>query len=394
MRKRIIPLGIICFVVLPFFHAGYCRAAEPKVPKLTVFYSPTCHSCQEAKRDLMPKIEREFGNRIVVEYLDITDLQNYKFMLGLQEKYLAGEKKILPVFFMGGNFLDGADDLEKRLPLLIRESLGREVKEELDVPRVDLIGRFAAFKPLAVAAAALLDGINPCAFTVIVFFVSFLAVQGYRKKELAWIGLSFIFAVFITYLLIGLGIFDFIYRLKGFRLALRVINSSIGIFSILLGALCLYDFFRFRKTRQTEGMVLQLPKSIKARIQGVIGLHYRARGQTGEGPKQGPHVLRLVSSAFVTGSLVSILEAVCTGQVYLPTITFVLKTTRLKLEALGYLLLYNFIFIVPMLAILILALLGVTSGQFAHFFKKHLLAVKMLMALLFFGLGVLLIWRV
>jgi cytochrome c biogenesis protein CcdA len=91
--------------------------------------------------------------------------------------------------------------------------------------------------------------------------------------------------------------------------------------------------------------------------------------------------------------LVSLLEAVCTGQVYLPTISFVLKSTTLKLEALGYLLLYNFMFIAPLVVIFVLALLGTSSQQFSGFLKKHLGLIKILMVILFFGLGVYLFWR-
>jgi len=50
-------------------------------------------------------------------------------------------------------------------------------------------------------------------------------------------------------------------------------------------------------------------------------------------------------------------------------------------------------FVVPLLVIFILALIGVTSGQFYQFLKKHLLAIKVLMAVLFFGLGIYLILR-
>jgi len=95
----------------------------------------------------------------------------------------------------------------------------------------------------------------------------------------------------------------------------------------------------------------------------------------------------------ITGFLVSLLEAVCTGQTYLPTITFILKTTTLKLHALAYLVIYNLMFVVPLFIIFIFALLGITSGQFSNFLKKHLLLIKLLMAILFFGLGIFLIWR-
>jgi cytochrome c biogenesis protein CcdA len=79
--------------------------------------------------------------------------------------------------------------------------------------------------------------------------------------------------------------------------------------------------------------------------------------------------------------------------VYLPTIAFVLKASPLKLQALGYLLLYNIMFIVPLIVIFVLALMGTTSSQFSAFLKKHLGLIKIFMAVLFFSLGIFLIWR-
>jgi cytochrome c biogenesis protein CcdA len=51
-------------------------------------------------------------------------------------------------------------------------------------------------------------------------------------------------------------------------------------------------------------------------------------------------------------------------------------------------------FVVPLFAVFLLALLGITSQQFSQAFKRHILTVKMLMAVLFFVLGIFLIWRV
>jgi cytochrome c biogenesis protein CcdA len=156
--------------------------------------------------------------------------------------------------------------------------------------------------------------------------------------------------------------------------------------------LAIYDFFKFKKSGKTEGLALQLPQAVKNQIHSVIGLHYRKTGDKNE-EIRALLIFRLILSAFVSGFLVSILEAICTGQMYLPTITFVLKTSHLKLQALGYLLLYNLMFVLPLFVIFILALFGTTSRDFSCFLNKHLLTVKILMAILFFSLGIFLIWK-
>ena len=371
--------------------------------KLIVFYSPSCQLCHQIKETVIPDLENEFEGVLVVEYLDTSDMENYKFLLSLRQRFNPGMKIRVPTFFFKDRLISYEElmpksgfvqqNISRNLRIFIEASL-KKSHEEMGVKGIDLLSHFRDFTPLAVISAGLIDGVNPCAFTVIVFFMSFLALQGYRRRELIFIGTGFIFSVFLTYLLIGLGLFNFLYRIKGFWIVTRIFNVSIGALSILLGFFALYDFVKYRKTQETEGLLLQLPAAVKRHIQYVIGLHYRktALSSSGEAGAQ-KHIFRLTCAAFVTGFLVSLLEAVCTGQTYLPTISFILKTTALKGQALFYLLLYNFMFIMPLGAIFVLALMGVTSQQFASFLKKHLLTIKILMAILFFGFGIFLIWR-
>ncbi|MDD5156413.1 MAG: hypothetical protein PHF11_08050 [Candidatus Omnitrophica bacterium] len=388
MKKiKIIAFGLF-FLILPSLAHAEEKAAAPR--KLIVFYSPGCHRCTQIKAEVLPEIEKRFAGRVQLEYRDIDDIGNYKLLLALEKSRNVKIKNSLPVFYFEGNFLNGEGRVRERLSRLISRTLVFSLPQsEFSLPHIDLIKRFGSFEPLAVMSAGLVDGINPCAFTVIVFFISFLALQGYRKKELAFIGLSFIISVFLTYLFIGIGIFGFLYRMKNFWLVARIFNISIGLLSIVFGVFALYDFYKFKKTGRTEGLALQLPPAVKNRIHSVIGRYYRKN--KGDKAVISRPLLSLILAALATGFLVSILEAVCTGQVYLPTITFVLKTSPLKLQALVFLLLYNLMFILPLFVILILALFGTTSGQFSGFLKKQILTVKILMALLFFSLGIFLI---
>ena len=128
--------------------------------------------------------------------------------------------------------------------------------------------------------------------------------------------------------------FSFFYRLKRFWFLVKIINYSIGVFSIIIGILTVYDFFKFMKTRQTEGLVLQLPKGIKDQIHKVIGLFGRVVNKSTGITSERKSYYKMIVSALVAGFLVSLLEAVCMGQAYLPTISFILKASPLKLQAL------------------------------------------------------------
>lgn len=386
--SRVVP--ILLLLLFLSFIFSFCSAYG--VRKLIVFYSPNCHRCIQIKNEVMPDIEKDFKGLIDIEYSDIAKIENYKLLLSLKEKYKSNIEISLPVFYIEGHFLSGKGQVKENLQSLIAKSLRNPVREG-HLPPIDLVAHFKGFKPLAISSAGLIDGINPCAFTVIVFFISFLALQGYRKRELVIIGLSFISAVFLTYLLIGIGVFAFLYNLKGFWLVSRIFNISIGIFSILLGILAICDFFKLKRTGSGEGLFLQLPQAVKNQIHSIIGLHFRKQKNAKAQTASRPRIFILLISTLVTGFLVSVLELVCTGQVYLPTITFILKTAPLKLQALGYLLLYNLMFITPLLIIFLFALLGTTSQAFAKFLKQRLALTKIILAILFLGLGLFLVWR-
>lgn len=390
MRRVFLFCLFLCILFVPL------RAEDSQRRTLTVFYSPTCNNCHTVETQVINDIEERYSGSITVIRKDVNELDHYTELIGLREQYGVGpeEKFDLPVLFFNGAMLTSLSEIVREMPGLLAQS-------DPDIPpptqaegEVDLLGRFKRFHPVAIASAGLVDGINPCAFTVIVFFISFLALQGYRKRELVTIGLSFILAVFATYLAIGLGIFNFLYELQGFWVVTRLLNCAVGIMSIGLGGFALYDIVVFLRSGKTEGMLLQLPTAVKQRIHSVVGHFYRrdAAEKTGSDPAR-PSLGRLIFSALATGFLVSLLEAVCTGQMYLPTIVFVLKSGELRFRAFQYLLLYNVLFVVPLVIVFLLSLLGTTSADFARFMRRHLVFTKIIMAVIFFMLGVFLLRR-
>ncbi|MCK9595267.1 MAG: thioredoxin family protein [Candidatus Omnitrophica bacterium] len=388
MIKKIIILNLFSLCIA----TGLSAAPATEKPKLVLFHSVTCHECAQVRDELLPGIREKYKNNIDIEYRDIADIENYKLLLGLKERYKVTAQLRVPVIFIAGKFLSGKQAITSGLDDLILQASVVSPGSAANNPEVDLVGYFLGFTPLAVVSAGLIDGINPCAFTVIVFFISFLALQGYRRRELLVIGVSFIFAVFLTYLLLGLGLFSFFYSLKGFWIIRRGVNLAVGGLSLCLAVLAFWDFLKYKRTGNTEGMSLQLPQAVKNRIRAVIGRHYR-KPKDGVVPVSQKHILSLVLSALISGFLVSILEAVCTGQVYLPTIAFVLKAAPIKLQAWGYLLLYNLMFILPLVAVFVFSMMGASSQDFSRVLKKNFLAVKILMAALFFSLGAFIIWR-
>lgn len=100
--------------------------------------------------------------------------------------------------------------------------------------------------------------------------------------------------------------------------------------------------------------------------------------------REGARQRHFVVAAFVTGVVISFLELACTGQVYLPTIAYMMEQGRLS--AVGWLLIYNPAFVLPLVIIFILSYFGLTSEALMVFQKKHTALVRLGTALLFLAL--------
>lgn len=364
--------------------------------RVMVFYSPGCRACMEVERDILPDIEKKYGDSIAVEQYDISLTRNYEQMMRLERLYGVEEGGYVPEVIVSKYVLKGKEEILSGLSAAIQKALvesGVKKNEFLasqaakySPPALDLIlSRFKSFSMYAVMTAGLLDGINPCAFTTIVFFISFLALGGYRRKEVFFAGMSFAVAVFIAYLLIGLGIFRFLRVLKGFSYVAMGVNIIIGGFAFLLGIVSLIDYIRFKRTNDAKAIMLKLPQSIKNRIHSVIGSDFRTEKDAKK------NVLKIIWIAFTAGFMVSILESFCTGQVYLPTIAFVLRIPDKKISAFIYLIIYNIAFITPLVIVFLLGLFGATSKVFSRFMERRMGLVKLSTAALFFILGATLI---
>lgn len=380
----------VFFTFVTLFSASLYGAEKTNKQELVFFYSLSCDKCIRIKDFIMPQIEKQFEGSIDIVYKDIADIENYKELLELKKTYSKDEKVSFPVLFLSGNFIDErdlkGDEAEAKISNFV-SSIDRRKAHGEAAKSITPLDHFMSFTLPAVAAAGLIDGINPCSFTVMVFFISFLSLQGYNRKTILVSGCAFILASFLTYILIGLGLFAPLHALKGYSSFTLAINVAVGSLSIGLGIISIYDAIIFLKTKRPEDSILKLPVRIKNRIHRLVGAGFRKK-DGGELPLSFDRgVFKLFMASLAIGFSISVFESVCTGQLYLPTIIFVLKTAPHKLQALYYLLTYNVMFIVPLAGVFLLAIAGVSSQGFAGIFKRYFLIIKILLALLFLGLG-------
>lgn len=380
--KAIYPLvGVLVFLALlmptggRLVQSGGASEDAAKV-YLAFFGDPGCPPCDDAW-DTITQLGQEYSNLEARRFNFIVE-ENLELALALENLYnVPGHPKRL--VFIGDNYLSGDNITEGNLRSLIEKysQTGTEPPWEMVEPTEDiLVEEFRGWGVLTVITAGLADGINPCAFAVVVFFVSYFAYLGRKRREIMLVGVSFILAVFLTYLLVGIGILLFVRELEAYPLMSSVVRISIAGLAIAFGSLSLYDYYLFRK-RGAKAMKLQMPRALKRRTHAIIRKTRRAAF--------------IIPFAFAVGIVISLFELGCTGQIYVPTIAYVMGEPGLQVQAFLYLILYNLMFILPLLAIFGLASLGVRSRKLAEFGRRHTGKTKIILAAILFILAVLLL---
>jgi cytochrome c biogenesis protein CcdA len=341
------------------------------------FFDPTCLECARVSAEL-EDLQAEYPNLVVRKFNIHEEAALNEAMC---EKYNVPDmhRLLTPMIFIGASYLTPFEITVDRLRALIGSPetaqfpppwKGLETVEAATTARI--VERFKRFGVLAVAGAGLLDGVNPCAFTTIIFFVSYLALVGRKGHEILLVGAAFTLAVFLTYLAMGLGLSEVVRQIGSFVLIGRIIYGVTAIVCLVLAVMSLWDYVKIRQGRLTE-ISLQLPSVLKQRIHQTIRTRSRMQGYVG--------------AAFVAGVLVSVFELACTGQVYLPTIVFVSGLAELRLTAMAYLVLYNLMFVVPLIAVFTVTYLGTSHQQLTTRFQAHAGTVKLFTAGLFAVLG-------
>ncbi len=353
---------------------------QPVQPvEVLYFFQPGCKECNRLDA-LFDNLEKEYPQVRVARLSVFSDTNKLRLEAIASTIHIPDEKRLLvPLVIIGRVYLIKDDITLQRISALLTIHAADTLvvaDTAFGTAEHNILERFGRFSLLGIAAAGLIDGVNPCAFATIIFFVSYLVFLGRKRRDILLMAVSFIAAVFIAYLAIGVGAYRILKYLVGFSAVSSIIFLCFGIIAVVLGILSLRDFFLARKG-QTDRMLLQLPLVVKQRIHRDIKEKTRSGG--------------IVAGSFAAGLIISFLEFGCTGQIYLPTITFMISRTGLQVRPVISLLVYNVMFIVPLVLFAVLAIVF-TSQRVAKSLAARIPLFKLLTALLFFVLAVLLIF--
>ncbi len=173
-----------------------------------------------------------------------------------------------------------------------------------------------------VITAGLVDSFNPCAIAVLLIFIALMFTFKKSRRRIFFLGLTYIFAIYFTYLAIGVGLLRAVYL---FAIP-RYFTIVIGWGLIVWGIWGFKDYF-FPK------LPWRLSTSLKSR-QIIASWADKFT----------------IPATLVMGFFVAIFGFPCTGGIYLATLAL-LSAKETYLKGIFYLLIYNLMFVLPLIVI-------------------------------------------
>lgn len=214
-----------------------------------------------------------------------------------------------------------------------------------------------------VVISAAIDSINPCAIGVLILMVSVVMGGKGSVKRLLTLGGLYIFAIFLTYLLAGLGLIYFLSSVPLF--VAEYLALAVGFLVILAGIAEIKDFFWYGR-----GFSLQIPPYFANKINNY------SKNVT-------------IPGVILLGTFIAGVELPCTGAPYLAIITVL--SLNFNFSAFLLLLLYNIIFVLPLAVILLLVAGGTKINIIQDWKQANKGYMRLGIGLMLIGLGWLLI---
>lgn len=401
--RKITAIFLLMFLFLNIIPFG---AADSGYKTAVIYYNEACTMCaMYVEKELIPTLE-EAGIKNIIKKDYINEKQNRAELNEINEKHnipptLQGHFEVVidNKIFLGGHvpkhvIMDLlSKDLQIDKILVLQDEMkdaktyqawafkGEAKEYEIDTPISEYINWFNENKadlkfpesyksfwsfsklfPL-VLISGFLDGINPCAFAVLIFFVAFLFTLRKATKHILKIGFIYISMIYLAYLLIGIGLVH-AFVFSGQVHLMAKISAYVVMF---LGLINIKDYFWY-------GKGISLSPKIKTDFY-----------------KKWIHKLT-IPSVMLVGFLVGLCTFPCSGGIYVAIIGLLsVKTTYLK--GLYYILFYNFMFVLPLMITLFFLTNRRTLGQISRWENSNKRMLKLISGIIMIALGIIiLVW--
>jgi cytochrome c biogenesis protein CcdA len=362
---------LIITIILMTFSSCLNAFASSRRTDIVYFYITVCKPCNEAQK-AMEQINKEtaaFHPNVLMHNIENTD--NLKLLNRYYDYYKVPQKeRQLPCIFVGKTYLAGESSIQTGLRFAITQDgsatplLKATPLAEDPAPKYfGLIGTFFT---------GLLNGFNPCALSMLLFFISLLIAQ---KGNILRSGLAFCGGKFLMFLALGTILYQFLSAVNP-AIYTSIVKVLLLMLVLLVTALNVSDFFATRKEHYGK-VKMQLPLGLRKRLN--IFVRNLLEGKTGR---------YVILISFITGAVVTVGEFLCTGQLYLAAIIFNIREYgSLNLYAFFALVIYDIGFVLPLLVLVLAIQRGRLIFELSETLRAKLPAIKLATAGIFLVYG-------
>lgn len=359
--KKFIYTIVGLFVFMPLIGFAQENQAENNLvqgkKQAVYFYSESCSHCQ--KVDAFFK-EKGFYDKYDITKLSIDKKVNQELLgkVFADKEYKTGG---VPTIIIDEDVITGDAPIITKFESKIEKSQGTATLY-VDSFRKKKSST-GAISMTVLISAALVDAINPCAFAVLILLIA-TVLKAKGKRNAFQSGLLFSLAIFISYILMGLGVYKAI-TIFNFP---KIISMVVGGVAIIIGLANLKDFFWYGKV-----FIMEVPLSWRPNMGKIL------RGVTSP------------FGAFTAGLLVSLFLLPCTSGPYVVILGLLAEKVEFA-KAFSLLVLYNLIFIAPMILITVaVSYFGVKAGKLEDWRKKNLKLLHLIAGVIMVAIGIYLI---
>jgi cytochrome c biogenesis protein CcdA/thiol-disulfide isomerase/thioredoxin/glutaredoxin len=345
---------------------------------MAYFDEAGCNEC-DAVSAALEHVQESYP-ALVIHKMDIIDDLAINLCLSERLNVPENQRHDAPAVFVGSDYLVARDVHYESLMQLVSRYAESGAEPTWETCRPEIIeGQLPPPPPWwAVILPGLGDGINPCAFATIIFFVSYLSLTGRKGRDIILVGAAFTLAVFVSYLVFGIVLREILSGLIDWTgpVLRPILNGLTAVLCLLLAILSFGDFQKARRGRAKE-MTLRLPDRLRRWINATI--------------RQSMKATTFIAAAFAAGVVVSFIELACTGQVYVPIILG-LSTPGYRAQALVALIVYCVAFVVPLIVVFVGSYMGTSSQKLGIVLNRHTATIKLITAVLFLAIGAWLVY--
>lgn len=333
---------ILMFMCFPMTVNAAKKNTVTKTLDVVYFYSSKCLACKENK-SFIANIEKLDGVNLITYNTDVEDCSNAQYAYA--EHYGVPEEKslIVPFMYFGNKYYElSPANHQEVLSAIDAYTSGVIAFEnfEYDPNKCEqsVFEKFMSSMTVpAILLAGLLDGINPCAISMLMIFYSFLLMTE-NKKKIVFMSTMFIIGIFIANLSFGLGVKTFYNAFAGNSIVLYSLYGAAVIMCLVAIVLNTIDIVNHNKNVEAKN---QLPDKIKFKLANIL--------------RNSVFSKFAIFITFFVGFLIGVVELACTGQIYFPTLTYMIQNTQYGFKGIMLLIGYNIMFVLPLIIITVIA---------------------------------------